>query len=217
MSFTLEKEDPSLFNILPIKWEEEPVTSLSTINLNFENLDTEICNISFSADNFWNSMYNDYVANSGKWESMYTTIQTYSACWQSTYTTVLETSAAWLSPISVVYPAPVSSIIHPAILQWVEAAFPVKTGSCVNYLNGQVLNVFVLEYTVGLQKQTVRCGTRNSGIVSKRCPGGEVIKIDSGCECRAETIKINDRYTRAVRGLKYVVSEFDWTYVGSIS
>lgn len=215
MSFTLEKEDPSIFNVLPINWDEDPVSSLSTINLNFSNLDTEICNLSFSADNFWNQMYTDYVANSGKWESMFTTVQTYSGCWQSTYTTVLETSAAWLTPLSVVYPFPISSLNRPSILTWVENNFPVKTGDCVNYLNGQILNVFALEYTIAFQKQTVRCGTRGGGSVTRQC-GGSNVTFNCGCQCRAETIKVNDRYTRAVRGLKYIVDEFDWSYVGDL-
>lgn len=198
MSFTFEKDDPSLFNVLPIRWDEDPVRSLSTINLNFDNLDTELCNISFSANNFWNELYTDFTANSGKWDSVFTTVQTYSAYWQSTYTTVSETSAAWLSPVTVIFPNPISSLNRPAMLEWLQINFPAKTGSCVNYLNGQIMNVFALEYTIAFQKQTVRCGTR----------GGVV-----GCQCRAETIKLNDRYTRAIRGLKYRVVGYTWEYV----
>lgn len=240
MSFTLQKEDPSKFNILPIRWEEDPVESLSTINLNFENLDTEICNLSFSAENFWNPLYTEFQENSAKWESIFTTVSTYSSCWQSTYTTVLEFSGGWLSPITIMYPIPVGNIDINFLTNWVRTSFPVRRGGCLNYLNGQELYLYALEFAIARQNINSNAGkftfdfdvspqfwnkqrspnrfTRspnNPNIINVRCIGNLFPLVIRG-KCSRGFVRVTDRYTKAARGFRYKVENFQWIYKGSL-
>lgn len=212
MDIVLEKLDPSYFNTLPIRWDEDPVQSLSTINFNFSALDTTLCNLEFSANNVWNPLFTDFSSNSGKWDSVFTTVQENSGCWQSTYATVRTLSGSWLNDISVIYPSVVFGLDRPTITSWLRTNFPVTVGNCVNYLNGQIMNVFILQYSIATQKRTVRCNSRG-GVKVVPCGGGSSRTINCGCSCNKRVIRITDTYVGKVNGLKYIVDGFNWTYV----
>jgi hypothetical protein len=204
MSVTLEKDNPAIFNILPIRWEEDPVTSLSTINLNFENIDTEVCNLGFSAHNIWNKLYDDVQEYSDSWNSAFTTIQTFSGCWQSTYTTVSTASAGWLCPITVVFPTIITTYLsHTPYLSWLRLVFPTRVGTCVNYLNGQVLYLYIMTQTFRNQQQTIRCGVANPTNCAK-------------FRCNPKNIRIKDRYVNYTVGLEFTVVDGIWTYTGGL-
>ena len=106
--------------------------------------------MSFSAENVWNPLYNDFEANSASWDSVFNTVNSFSACWQSTYTTVKTLSTAWLSPISIVYPGvfgdatEYNGTTNDSFVSWVNSSFPVSQGGCINYLDGQRLKLFSL-------------------------------------------------------------------------
>lgn len=204
MSITLEKNNPAIFNILPIKWDESPVSSLSTINLNFESLDTEICNLGFSATNIWNKIYDYTESKSESWDSAFTTLETFSGCWESTYTTVANSSAGWLCPITILYPAIISTYLTPSsYLGWLKLVFPTKNGTCVNYLNGQRLFLYINHQSIKHQLLKVSCTVRNP----------------SGCmkfRCNPKNLKIKDRYISGTIGLEFLVSGGQWTFVKRI-
>ena len=217
MNVTFEKIDPSCFNILPIRFSEDPVQSLSTIGINFSALDAEICNLGFSATNLWNPLYTEFVDNSGNWDSVYNTVHDFSACWQSTFTTVRDLSAAWLSPITIIYP----SIFNPGdfdqsvITSWVQTNFPVSQGNCINYLNGQRMKVFSLEYKVSKQDITARCNANGGVSIIKWIGIGQILST-CGCNCSPVTVSSSDRYVNQIRGIEYIVTNGVWVYLQDI-
>ena len=214
MNFTFEKTDPSCFNILPIRFDEDPVQSLSTIGINFSALDAEVCNLGFSATNIWNPLYTDFEVSSGDWDSVFDTVQSFSACWQSTYTTVRDLSAAWLTPISIIYPSVFASgdFDKDIILGWVISNFPVEQGGCINYLNGQRMKVFSLEHSNRDQAITARCNAKvrvtwiGIGTITRTC----------GCTCKPTTVNCPDRYVNSVRGIEFIVEDGQWVYLQDI-
>jgi hypothetical protein len=198
MSFTFIKDDPSVFHSTSIQWDENPIDSLDTINSNFLNLDFELCNIELSAINFWSPLYTQVSESSGKWDSMFTTVAEHSGGWQSMYTSVFETSAGWLTPISIIYPSVPLDFNPTVIHQWVVNTFPVRRDNCTNYLNGQILNVYVIMDSIRFSKGVVRCNSKNPN----GCP--------NTTRCRSVTVKTNDRVPRSVRVLEFKVDNFDW-------
>lgn len=218
MNINFTKIDPTCYNIIPIKEDECPQDSLSTIGINFSALDAEICNLSYSAINYWNPLYTLFEENSGDWDAVYNTVKDNSACWQSTYVTVLESSAYWLTPISVVYSSTFqkdTTNLDTTILAWVKDNFPVEQSGCLNYLNGQRLRVFVLKYAIEQQTSTCNC-TASGGVAKIRFIGIGSRSINCGCSCKPGRINASDRYVDSVAGYEYVVTNKVWTYLGTI-
>ena len=217
MNFTFTKVDPSCYNVLPIRWDECPEQSLSTIGINFSALDAETCNLGFSAENVWNPLYTEFSTNSALWNSVFTTVNSFSACWQSTYNTVQSMSAAWISPITIIYPnifAP-ATYSKVAVTAWIAANFPVSQGGCVNYLNGQVMKVFSTEYAQSQQNRTGRC-KRNyqPGIITYI--GNNKKKVQCGCSCVPKPVTCKDKYINRVYGIELVVVNGGWVYLRDI-
>lgn len=213
MNVTFTKLDPTCYNILPIRWDECPEASLSTIGINFSALDAEICNLSFSATNYWNPLYTSFVANSGAWQSVYTVVRDNSACWQSAYLTVKTLSASWLTPLSVIYPETIKSDEYTTatISNWVVENFPIEQGGCVNYVNGQKMRVFTLRYAIEYQDITCRCASQG-GSASVRFIGIGTRTVSCGCGCSPGRVKATDRYTSDVMGIEMVVQGGAWVY-----
>lgn len=198
MNFTFIKDDPSIFYSRPIEWDENPMDSIGTINSNFNNLSNELCNIEFSATNFWTPLHTQFSENSGKWNSMFTTVQEHSAGWQTSYTTVFETSAGWLTPMSIIYPVPSLNFNPPEIHQWVVNNFPVRRENCTNYINGQILYVYVIVDAIRFTRGVVRCSSKNP----RNCP--------QTTKCKPKIIKRRDRVPRSVKVLEFKIENFDW-------
>lgn len=78
-------------NGIPISEDQCIGDSLSIINGAFQNLDTEISNLTISSSGCCSTVN----GLSSNWESSYMSVAGLSANWQSTYTTVYSNSAAW--------------------------------------------------------------------------------------------------------------------------
>lgn len=231
MDIVLEKKNHSMFNVLPIGWNEDPVDSLSTININFESLDTVVCNLEYSATNIYNPLYNDFREASGSWDSVYDTINENSACWQGAYNTVRTLSAMWTSPISVIYPFPLTSVSPEIFTNWINSFFPVKTGTCINYLEGQEFFLFLLQYAEASQKLKLTCKKEMvDDAEDLKCISTPITYLPQGNDwggyrwfcnklfrCSAgKTVTIKDRYTKSIRGIKFVVEGETWSNMGLI-
>lgn len=223
----LSKIDPSIFNILPIKWEEEPSDSLSSININFLSLDAGVCNLELSGNNFWNPLYNDFNSGSAEWESLFSTVRDNSACWSSTYNTVRTLSSRWSSPVSIIYPFPINSVNPTTFSAWVIRNFPVRTGTCINYTEGQEFFLFIKEWDERIQRIEGDCEKKlkNQGpdlkcisavMTYNPIPpnwGGYKKHCDKLYKCKNRgALKFKDRYTSRVRGLRFVVENGQWVY-----
>ncbi len=217
MNFTFEKLDSSCFNILPLSWNECPKETLSTIGINFSALDAEVCNLSFSAENFWNPLYSDFVSNSANWNSVFTTVRDNSSCWQSTYITVRELSASWLSPMTIIYPSVFAQDVNgqSVIEDWIKTNFPISQGNCVNYLNGQLMKVFSLEYATENQQFSCSCRS-NGGRVNVRFIGIGTIPVNCGCSCSPGSVNCPDKFVKKVLGFQFVVANGEWVYNGDV-
>lgn len=217
MNISFSKIDPTCYNILPIDWEECPEASLSTIGVNFSALDAEICNLTFSANNYWNPLYTAVSDNSGDWDAVFNLVSENSACWQSTYLTVMETSGAWLTPISIVYPEVIQKDTYNTgtILEWVKSNFPISQGGCINYLNGQILKVFTLKYAISYQSITCNC-TSNGGTIAVAFIGIGARYVSCGCSCTPGRVNASDRYVDTVEGMEVVVENGEWVFLREI-
>lgn len=223
------KDDPSMFKVLPIEWEENPVDSLSTINLNFETLEDSICNLEYSATNFWEPLYNTYQKNSGKWDSMYSTVVNNSASWQGAYNTVEMFSGNWQSPICIVYPSILPSIDQEVLRAWIDTNFPIVSNGAVNYLEGQQFFIFVTGWDVKIQFKNFTCKKYQTSFSKElrriscvRYPIAGVNNSYVGA-CRETVtcsgggpVKVEERYENKSYGFKYVVEDGVWKYKGDL-
>lgn len=224
MSTPLEKIDPSMFNVLPIKWGEDPVNSLSTINLNFSALDVSVCNLEYSANNFWNPLYNDFNSGSAKWESIYDTVNQNSGCWESTNHTVRTLSGGWTSPLTIVYPYPLASINISTLTTFINVNFPIRTGSCLNYFVGQELLIFVMRWKQAVQKLDGSCTRIETPTpipcISKPIPWAPKVRdhCRAGIRCTPSAdLELIDRYVSHNNGYKYIVNSSEqWEFSSSL-
>lgn len=222
-----QKDDPSMIKVLPINWDEEPVESLSTINYNFEELEKAICDLEFSAANYWDSVYSTYSANSGRWNSAYNTVRDNSANWQNTFTTVRETSGAWHGPISVIYPFPLASIDLPAITEWLNQNYPPISEGAVNYIEGQPFLLFIIGWTVSAEVKNHTCKRvktsysaeiRRISCVRYAHVGGGILSYAPACReavtCKGSNnkVRVEDRHENRIYGFKFVVNKGVWVY-----
>lgn len=245
MNFNFTKIDPDCFNILPLRWNECPMATLSTIGFNFSALDAEVCNLGFSATNIWNPLYTEFVENSANWDSVYLTVQENSAKWQSSYMTVRTLSAGWMSPITIMYPYPVATSYFSSstITSWAAANFPVFNGSCRNYLEGQIMRVFSLDYYTVSQSIPATCYSSGTYFWSAFYieQGGDWTRVeDYGSFVSIYQMPVfnfpdqatfyfetaiytwptyanaGDRYTNRVRGIELKVVNGSWAYIKNL-
>jgi hypothetical protein len=144
------KIDSNCQIVIPIDERANIGHTLSAINLNFDNLDISLCNITASADTLWTPASEEFFESLPKWNEMLTVIETYSSCWNETFNTVNTLSAFWLKPISLIYPYPFADgAVNTNVLvqDWLNENFPPRVGGCFNFIVGQELYVFTPEYS----------------------------------------------------------------------
>lgn len=149
LSTDICKINPDCSYVIPIDERSSIGNAISSINLNFRNLDIATCNLETSANDYYNVMYSTFANLSASFSSLVETVQTKSACWQDSYTQVNELSSFWLKPISIIYPFPFEGTEEnttETITAWLNENFPTKTGSCFNFILGQELYVFSSRY-----------------------------------------------------------------------
>jgi hypothetical protein len=113
-----------------IKPQDTIGNSLSSININYSNLELDTFIIQASADKYWTPML-EYYLNFNKFLKETTSIcQRNSAILINTATLVENNSAGWIKPITIFYPSlfpssyPADSIVE-SISAWLESYFPV--------------------------------------------------------------------------------------------
>lgn len=235
MNLPLEKIDPSMFKTVPIEWSEDPVNSLSTINANFSELDVSLCNLEFSANNFWEPLYSTFSENSGKWNSVYETVRDNSATWQNTYNTVNTLSGGWSSPISMVYPNIQNGVSTTTILNWISTNFPARENNVVNYLDGQKFFIFIVEWAIAGRAAANNCRLYDTNYfaplrhiqctITKFGGAGQSGGWGSGWRgwCRKATtcsggvsVYTQDRYVNRIKGYSFVVNNGNWRFSGNL-
>jgi hypothetical protein len=83
--------------------------SLSSINLNYSNLDQLVYNIQLSAQNFWIPATNIYNDINQQLQTYKSTIQSTIQNWSSMVTTIQMNSSKWIKPLVVFYPSVLSA------------------------------------------------------------------------------------------------------------
>lgn len=160
------KINPCCTLVREIPADEDIGLSRETIQFNFDNLNSHVCNLETSAAEVWNPTFTIVAEASAKWNSVLSTVQNLSAGWQSAYATVLATSATWLDPITVIYPSPfpanMTSIDVEALITWANASLPISSttiNGCpsYHYVEGQKLWVFAPKYHEAVQYVANAC------------------------------------------------------------
>lgn len=133
-------------NTILIDKNETIGDSLSSINLNFLNLEKETLSISYSAQNYWNKVYEYYVTFGSYIKEITTLYQNVSAQLSNNATLVERNSAAWIKPITIFYPSifdtqKTNTEIQDILLKWVKNNFPVFPTDQVLYTNLNTGNV----------------------------------------------------------------------------
>jgi hypothetical protein len=239
--------DPEINFTFPIFDMEFAGDSLDTINLNFQSLNNALSNITFSADAYWNPFFDQFNDKLADWDGAYTMVQEFSSCWNDAYTTVQTFSAAWLTPLTIVYPHPFNKDATSigTMLTWVKSNFPVKTGSCINYLNGQKMYIYSMEYAVNNQVARSNCSfnTANlqftlyyiengSGKMTKTVPAKGSSRIyryglagvsfqgispNYNTAAPTQDQKLTDKYIGEIVGIEFCVQNDEWVSLGLLS
>ena len=204
--------------VFPIIDTESIGNSLSSINLNFNALDYELCSIENRDDTTWNPAFTIFSENSAAWVNAFNIVKTNSACWIDTTSTVFETSGFWLKPISIVYPYPFPTSTDIAVVRaWVEDNFPILVGTCYNYIVGQELYVYCPEYT-SINRQSAASKTGGTGNKTVRftykckCIGKTTTGVATqtvNCGTVALDLKVNvpDSFINKFVGIKFTVTD----------
>lgn len=204
----------------PILETESLGNSLSSINFNFKSLDKEVCWIEDAINRNWNPAFTVFSENSAKWIDAWSITHANSACWQNTYNTVHTMSGFWLKPITMVYPRPFSGDTDINIINtWVTETFPVKNGSCFNYIVGQELIIHSPEYATAIRKvqKSVNVGARTvyfdyyCDCIGRGSFNGYA---SSTVDCGQVTLEVNvtDQYVNKFIGIRYIVeSDYGWS------
>ena len=78
--------------------------SLELINSNFQELNIDICNMSYSANSFWNPFFDQYNQIKNELDNTYNVVAAASASWRSASDMITNLKKYWLQPINIVYP-----------------------------------------------------------------------------------------------------------------
>lgn len=133
--------------VFPILETESLGNSLSSINLNFRQLDIEMCNVENLISTLFNPTLITYSSLSSNLNDTISIVNTNSACWQDTTSVVQQMSSFWLKPITLIYPYPFTQNTDITVIQsWLNENFPVKNGDCLNFIVGQQLYIHSPEY-----------------------------------------------------------------------
>lgn len=168
-----------------IKSTETIGDSLSTVNLNYLNLEVDTLSIQASAnslltpiENYYNYIF-DFVKNAA------TISQSISASVINSTTVVQKNSSKWIKPITILYPTVVSSssvsTMVSEISSWVATNFPVfgagtkapdiKPSNFPNYVEGQTLTVYAHTWSLGsdinetvLLRDYTKCASQSADV-----------------------------------------------------
>jgi hypothetical protein len=212
-------KDPSCNFAYPILPGDSIGNSLSTLNLNFKNIDIQLCSLESLINDVYDVAINSFMSLSAGWSNLSTIINTNSSCWNNTFTTVSEMSGAWLSPITIVYPIPFSENTTDieSIRAWLNTNFIAKNGTAFNFIVGQEVYVFSPEYDVATRQlnfksnvgtKTVKwTGTSNCQGTSQVVTG--TVKVD--CGSINTVASLPDEFINNFVGIRYVLDEnLEW-------
>lgn len=160
--------------------------TLSSVNLNYFNLDEWITNIQLSAQNVWIPLMNFYKDINIDLKTNLSIGQTNKAKWDTLSTVVETNSAKWIEPLVVVYPNvltindlnsdnSIKTIKYNEITNWFNTNFPVISGNSSLYVQNQKAYVYVLKQEYGNRINLIRLLQNNGScrtediIVCARC------------------------------------------------
>lgn len=143
-------------NIYNINPENSIGNSVSSININYSNLEYKTLSVKSSAEKYWYPMFNYYQAFSKFLKEATTISQNYSASFINTSTIVETNSSAWIKPITIFYPSIIPDILQinsliDILLEWTKTYFPEKSSEedKPNYVEGQTLIVYTHTWSYG--------------------------------------------------------------------
>jgi hypothetical protein len=131
--------------------------SLSTVNLNYENLDNWIASVQLSAQNLWKPLVNYYQVKQRILKASSDIGAQYKPSWDDCTTRVQVNSAKWLEPMVVFYPEVLTSIdlssnqnITPttqsSITNWINTNFAtIPSNGIPLYIQNQKAYVYMLK------------------------------------------------------------------------
>lgn len=93
-----------MYTFIPIISSDSIGNSLSSINLNYEQLDNWLYNIQYSAVNFWQPLIDLYTEYHIDWDKSVSLINEYSNRWWNMTSLVEANSSSWIKPIILFYP-----------------------------------------------------------------------------------------------------------------
>jgi hypothetical protein len=155
--------------------------SLSSINLNYYNLNNWVNDVQLNYENkikplmdFYNTYINDM-------ESTISLVNELSSSWNDFKTTVQSNSSFWIQPVSIIYPKifpfPFVDNYLKVITSWVNEKYPTQNTSAgiTNYIENEtiIVNVYTYQETVKIDSKeyksdVVTCYT-NNGTVCADC------------------------------------------------
>jgi hypothetical protein len=152
--------------------------SLSSININYLNLETDFFVEKLSADNLWSVMSNYYQTYSPFLKGALTMAQKTSAVVLNTCTVVENNSAGWVKPITIFYPSLFPSSTQPSTIlstlsSWVNSYFPTTdvTTNTPNYIENQIAVIYAHSWQYGLSinenqylRDSTACSTANKRV-----------------------------------------------------
>lgn len=174
--------------------------SLSSININYLNLEKDFFTEKLSADRFWSVMSDYYISLSPFLKSAVSVSQGNSSIFLGSCTTVESNSAGWLKPITIFYPSLFPDSTSPntiltTLSSWVNYYFPtidVNTSS-PNYVEDQVAIIYAHTWQYGLSidenqylKDSTTCRTSDKRICAyctDRYYGGTWCGTNSWADC----------------------------------
>lgn len=143
-------------NIYNINSENSIGNSVSSININYSNLEYKTLLVKLSAEKYWYPMFNYYQAFSKFLKEATTISQNYSASFINTSTIIEKNSSAWIKPITIFYPSIIPNILQintslDILLDWIKLYFPEKSieENIPNYVENQTLIVYAHTWAYG--------------------------------------------------------------------
>jgi hypothetical protein len=154
--------------------------SLSTVNLNYDNLDNWVTSIQLSAQNFWKPLVNFYQVKGKLFKSAAAVGTLWKPSWDNCVTQITVNSSKWLEPTIIFYPTVLTSTdllpnqnintnTQTKITTWLNTNFAsTSKGSTPLYIQNQKAYVYILKQesatpinTVRLLQDTGSCSTND--------------------------------------------------------
>jgi hypothetical protein len=125
--------------------------SLSSININYANLDDWTNNIQFSANNYWLPLVNFFENVAINWSNNILNVTNNKSNWDSNVSIVNSNSSKWISPLVLMYPYPLTSSSYQNnvndLTNWVNNNYSCFSDNGVTYIDGQKSYVYALSST----------------------------------------------------------------------